>query len=235
MDWEKYLTAEQFYNNFVADDRFVKYILGGLKTTLIITLFAVLLGIFLGFLVGTVRSTYERTGKLVVLNAVCRVYLSVIRGTPVAVQLMIMYFFILAAPGSSKLLSAILAFGINSGAYVAEIFRSGIMSIDNGQFEAGRSLGFNYAQTVWYIILPQAFKNVLPALCNEFIALLKETSVSGFIALQDLTRGADVIRSRTYNPVLPLFTVALVYWMIVTFLTYMVGKLETRLRKNEKR
>ena len=205
MDWEKYLTAEQFYNNFVADDRFVKYILGGLKTTLIITLFAVLLGIFLGFLVGTVRSTYE------------------------------MYFFIFAAPGSSKLLSAILAFGINSGAYVAEIFRSGIMSIDNGQFEAGRSLGFNYAQTVWYIILPQAFKNVLPALCNEFIALLKETSVSGFIALQDLTRGADVIRSRTYNPVLPLFTVALVYWMIVTFLTYMVGKLETRLRKNEKR
>ena len=146
-----------------------------------------------------------------------------------------MYFFIFAAPGSSKLLSAILAFGINSGAYVAEIFRSGIMSIDNGQFEAGRSLGFNYAQTVWYIILPQAFKNVLPALCNEFIALLKETSVSGFIALQDLTRGADVIRSRTYNPVLPLFTVALVYWMIVTFLTYMVGKLETRLRKNEKR
>ena len=131
--------------------------------------------------------------------------------------------------------NAILAFGINSGAYVAEIFRSGIMSIDNGQFEAVRSLGFNYAQTVWYIILPQAFKNVLPALCNEFIALLKETSVSGFIALQDLTRGADVIRSRTYNPVLPLFTVALVYWMIVTFLTYMVGKLETRLRKNEKR
>lgn len=133
------------------------------------------------------------------------------------------------------MLCAILAFGINSGAYVAEIFRSGIMSIDNGQFEAGRSLGFNYAQTIWYIILPQAFKNVLPALCNEFIALLKETSVSGFIALQDLTRGADIIRSRTYNVVLPLFTVALIYWMIVTFLTYMVGKLETRLRKNEKR
>ena len=160
MDWEKYLTAEQFYNNFVADDRFVKYILGGLKTTLIITLFAVLLGIFLGFLAGTVRSTYERTGKLGVLNVFCRVYLSVIRGTPVAVQLMIMYYFIFAAPGSSKLLCAILAFGINSGAYVAEIFRSGIMSIDNGQFEAGRSLGFNYAQTVWYIILPQAFKDV---------------------------------------------------------------------------
>ena len=237
MDWEKYLTAEQFYNNFVADDRFVKYILGGLKTTLIITLFAVLLGIFLGFLVGTVRSTYERTGKLVVLNAVCRVYLSVIRGTPVAVQLMIMYFFIFAAPGSSKLLSAILAFGINSGAYVAEIFRAGILAVDSGQTEAARSLGLSQWQAMKLVVLPQAVKNVLPALalCNEFIALLKETSVSGFIALQDLTRGADVIRSRTYNPVLPLFTVALVYWMIVTFLTYMVGKLETRLRKNEKR
>ena len=235
MNLEEQLTAEQFYNNFVADDRFVKYILGGLKTTLLVTLFAVLLGIFLGFLVGTVRSTYERTGKLGVLNVLCRAYLSVIRGTPVTVQLMITYYLIFSSPDSSKLLCAILAFGITSGAYVAEIFRSGIMSIDNGQFEAGRSLGFNYAQTIWYIILPQAFKNVLPALCNEFIALLKETSVSGFIALQDLTRGADIIRSRTYNVVLPLFTVALVYWMIVTFLTYMVGKLETRLRKNEKR
>lgn len=235
MNLEEQLTAEQFYNNFVADDRFVKYILGGLKTTLLVTLFAVLLGIFLGFLVGTVRSTYERTGKLGVLNVFCRAYLSVIRGTPVTVQLMITYYLIFSSPDSSKLLCAILAFGINSGAYVAEIFRSGIMSIDNGQFEAGRSLGFNYAQTIWYIILPQAFKNVLPALCNEFIALLKETSVSGFIALQDLTRGADIIRSRTYNVVLPLFTVALVYWMIVTLLTYMVGKLETRLRKNEKR
>ena len=130
---------------------------------------------------------------------------------------------------------AILAFGINSGAYVAEIFRSGIMSIDNGQFEAGRSLGFNYRQTIWYIILPQAIKNVLPALCNEFIALLKETSVSGYIAMQDLTKGGDIIRSRTYNPALPLLTVALVYWIVVTFLTHLVGRLERNLRKNEKR
>ena len=234
MDWEKYLTAEQFYNNFVADDRFVKYILGGLKTTLIITLFAVLLGIFLGFLVGTVRSTYERTGKLVVLNAVCRVYLSVIRGTPVAVQLMIMYFFIFAAPGSSKLLSAILAFGINSGAYVAEIVRSGIMSIDNGQFEAGRSLGFNYAQTMWYIIMPQAFKTVLPTLCNEFISLLKETSVSGYIAIQDLTKGGDIIRSRTYSAFMPLIAVALIYLIIVMIFTKLIQILERRLRQNER-
>ena len=221
--------------NFAADDRFVTYILGGLKTTLTITLFAALLGILLGFLVGTVRSTCDKTGKLRVLNAICKVYLSVIRGTPVVVQLMIMYYFIFATPDASKMVIAILAFGINSGAYVAEIFRSGIMSIDNGQFEAGRSLGFNYRQTIWYIILPQAIKNVLPALCNEFIALLKETSVSGYIAMQDLTKGGDIIRSRTYNPALPLLTVALVYWIVVTFLTHLVGRLERNLRKNEKR
>lgn len=230
--WKTFTDA--FYLNFVSDNRW-KYLTEGLKTTLIITFFACLMGIVLGFLVGMIRSTYEKTHKLKVLNAICKVYLTVIRGTPVVVQLLIIYFVVFGSVRVDKVIVAILAFGVNSGAYVAEIFRSGIMSIDNGQFEAGRSLGFNYAQTIWYIILPQAFKNVLPALCNEFIALLKETSVSGFIALQDLTRGADVIRSRTYNPVLPLFTVALVYWMIVTFLTYMVGKLETRLRKNEKR
>ena len=224
----------KFINNFIAEDRW-KYLTDGLVVTLQITLCAVILGIVLGFLVAIVRSTHDRTGKLKILNALCNLYLTVIRGTPVVVQLLIIYFVIFGSSSPSKVMVAVLAFGINSGAYVAEIFRSGIMSIDNGQFEAGRSLGFNYAQTIWYIILPQAFKNVLPALCNEFIALLKETSVSGFIALQDLTRGADIIRSRTYNVVLPLFTVALIYWMIVTFLTYMVGKLETRLRKNEKR
>ncbi len=235
VNWAQYFSPEQFYINYIADDRFVTYILGGLKTTLLITFFAVLLGIALGFLVGTVRSTYDKTGRLKILNGICRVYLSIIRGTPVVVQLMIMYYFIFATPDASKVVIAILSFGINSGAYVAEIFRSGIMSIDQGQFEAGRSLGFNYRQTIWYIILPQAVKNVLPALCNEFIALLKETSVSGFIALQDLTKGGDIIRSRTYNPALPLLTVALVYWIVVTFLTAMVGRMEQRLRKNEKR
>ena len=233
MNLEEQLTAEQFYNNFVADDRFVKYILGGLKTTLLVTLFAVLLGIFLGFLVGTVRSTYERTGKLGVLNVFCRAYLSVIRGTPVTVQLMITYYLIFSSPDSSKLLCAILAFGINSGAYVAEIFRSGIMSIDNGQFEAGRSLGFNYAQTIWYIILPQAFKNVLPALGNEFIVLLKETSVSGYIALQDLTKGGDIIRSQTYTAFMPLTAVALIYLSVVMLFSWLLGKLERRLKNNE--
>ena len=231
----KYFTPEQFYLNFVADDRFVKYILNGLKTTLSITVLAVLLGIVLGFLVGIVRSTHDKTGRFKVLNAICRVYLSLIRGTPVVVQLMIMYYCIFVSPNASKLMVAVLAFGINSGAYVSEIFRSGIMSIDNGQFEAGRSLGFNYRQTIWYIIMPQAVKNVLPALCNEFIALLKETSVAGFIAMQDLTKGGDIIRSRTYNPYLPLFTVAAVYWVVVTFLTALVGRLERRMRQNEMR
>ena len=213
----------------------MKYILGGLKTTLLITVFAILLGVVLGCLIGIIRSTYDRTGKMKFLNVLCRIYLSIIRGTPVVVQLMIMYYCIFTSPDASKLVVAILAFGINSGAYVAEIFRSGIMSVDNGQFEAGRSLGFNYRQTVWYIIMPQALKNVLPALCNEFIALLKETSVAGFIALQDLTRGGDIIRSRTYNAFLPLFTVAFVYWVVVTFLTSLVGRFERRLRRNDTR
>ena len=230
-----YFSPEQFYLNFVADDRFVKYILNGLRTTLVITLLAVLLGIVLGFTVGTIRSTHDKTGRLGLLNILCRIYLSVIRGTPVVVQLMIMYYCIFVSPDASKMVVAVLSFGINSGAYVSEIFRSGIMSIDNGQFEAGRSLGFNYWQTIWYIIMPQAVKNVLPALCNEFIALLKETSVCGFIALQDLTRGGDIIRSRTYNAYLPLLTVALVYWIVVTFLTAMVGRLEQRMRRGDVR
>ena len=230
--WQKF--TEDFYFNFIEKDRWL-YLVDGLKITLTVTLLAVILGIVIGLIVGVIRSTYEKTHKLKILNFICNLYLTVIRGTPVVVQLMIIYYVIFGSLRVDKVPVAVLAFGINSGAYVAEIFRSGIMSIDNGQFEAGRSLGFNYPQTMWYIVMPQAFKNILPALCNEFISLLKETSVAGFIALQDLTRGADVIRSRTYNPVLPLFTVALVYWMIVTFLTYMVGKLETRLRKNEKR
>ena len=182
---------KEFILNFIEDDRW-KYIVDGLKITLIVTIFAVLIGVLLGFLIAIVRTTHDKTGKLKILNAICKVYLTVIRGTPVVVQLMIIYFIIFGSVDISKVLVAIIAFGINSGAYVAEIFRSGIMSIDNGQFEAGRSLGFNYAQTMMYIIMPQAFKNVLPTLCNEFISLLKETSVSGYIALQDLTKGGTL-------------------------------------------
>ena len=186
---------KEFILNFIEDNRW-KYIVDGLKITLIVTIFAVLIGVLLGFLIAIVRTTHDKTGKLKILNAICKVYLTVIRGTPVVVQLMIIYFIIFGSVDISKVLVAIIAFGINSGAYVAEIFRSGIMSIDNGQFEAGRSLGFNYAQTMMYIIMPQAFKNVLPTLCNEFISLLKETSVSGYIALQVSDEGSGtVIRS----------------------------------------
>ena len=221
-----------FISNFIEDNRW-RYITDGLKITLLVTVFAVLIGVVLGFLIASVRTTHDKTGKLKILNAICKVYLTVIRGTPVVVQLMIIYFIIFGSVDISKVLVAIIAFGINSGAYVAEIFRSGIMSIDNGQFEAGRSLGFNYAQTMMYIIMPQAFKNVLPTLCNEFISLLKETSVSGYIALQDLTKGGDIIRSRTYDAFMPLIAVALIYLAMVMIFTKLVSFLERRLRNSD--
>ena len=223
---------DTFILNFIDDNRW-RYIADGLKVTLIVTVFAVLIGVLLGFLIAIVRTTHDKTGKLKILNAICKVYLTVIRGTPVVVQLMIIYFIIFGSVDISKVLVAIVAFGINSGAYVAEIFRSGIMSIDTGQFEAGRSLGFNYAQTMMYIIMPQAFKNVLPTLCNEFISLLKETSVSGYIALQDLTKGGDIIRSRTYDAFMPLIAVALIYLAMVMIFTKLVSLLERRLRNSD--
>lgn len=221
-----------FISNFIDDNRW-RYITDGLKITLLVTVFAVLIGVVLGFLIAIVRTTHDKTGKLKILNAICKVYLTVIRGTPVVVQLMIIYFIIFGSVDISKVVVAIVAFGINSGAYVAEIFRSGIMSIDNGQFEAGRSLGFNYAQTMMYIVMPQAFKNVLLTLCNEFISLLKETSVSGYIALQDLTKGGDIIRSRTYDAFMPLIAVALIYLAMVMIFTKLVSLLERRLRNSD--
>ena len=221
-----------FYQNFIEDDRW-KYITDGLFNTLRITFFAVLIGIFLGFLIAVVRSTYDKTHKLGVLNALCKVYLTVIRGTPVLVQLLIIYFVVFGSVKIDKTLVAVIAFGINSGAYVAEIFRSGIMSIDNGQFEAGRSLGFNYPQTMFYIVMPQAFKNVLPALGNEFIGLLKETSVAGYIAIQDLTKAGDIIRSNTYDAFMPLIAAALIYLVLVMVFTFFVQKLERRLRNSD--
>lgn len=223
---------DRFYLNFIKDDRWM-YIVDGLKVTLLVTFFAVLIGIVIGFLVATVRSTYDKTGKLKILNILCQIYLTVIRGTPVVVQLLIIYFVIFGNVNIDKIPVAIMAFGFNSGAYVAEIFRSGIMSIDAGQFEAGRSLGFNYVQTMRYIIMPQAFKNVLPALGNEFIVLLKETSVAGYIALQDLTKGGDIIRSRTYDAFMPLIAVALIYLAMVLIFTKLVNMLERRLRNSD--
>lgn len=232
---------EKFIFNFIEDDRW-KYIADGLLATLKVTFFAVLLGILLGVVIAIVRSTYDKNGSsmrglskfvLSVFNFICKVYLTVIRGTPVVVQLMIMYYVILVS-STNKTLVAVLAFGLNSSAYVAEIFRSGIMSIDEGQFEAGRSLGFNYVQTMWYIITPQAFKNVLPALANEFIVLLKETSVAGYVGLMDLTKGGDIIRSRTYQPFMPLIGIAVIYLVMVLFFTWLVGILERRLRNSER-
>ena len=224
---------ERFYTNFIEDSR-LHYIADGLKVTLVVTFCAVIIGVVLGFLLAIVRSTYDKTGRMQILNALCQAYITVIRGTPVVVQLLIIYFVIFgSARDISKVLVAILAFGMNSSAYVAEIFRSGIMSVDNGQFEAGRSLVFNYRQTMFYIIMPQAFKNVLPALGNEFIVLLKETSVSGYIALQDLTKGGDIIRSRTFDAFMPLMAVALIYLIMVMIFTKLVSLLERRLRNSD--
>jgi ABC-type amino acid transport system permease subunit len=230
----------QFVLNFVNEGRW-KYLVNGLGITLQVTLLAVVLGIVIGVVIAIVRSTYDKNYEnmrgpgrvlLAIGDKICKVYLTVIRGTPVVVQLMIIYYVILAS-SNNKVMVAVIAFGINSGAYVAEIIRSGIMSIDQGQFEAGRSLGFNFVQTMRYIIIPQAFKNVLPALANEFIVLLKETSVSGYIALQDLTKGGDIIRSRTYSAFMPLIAVAVVYLVMVMIFTKLVGVLERRLRNSD--
>ncbi len=240
--WNNFVTDFQFV--FMEDDRW-KSLFQGLGNTLIITFFAVMIGIALGSVVATVRTTYDKNHSdmkkrnpigfymLGIANVICKIYLTVIRGTPVVVQLMIAYFIIFATSNNSTAV-AIFAFGINSGAYVAEIVRGGIMSIDEGQFEAGRSLGFNYAQTMIYIIIPQVFKVVLPTLCNEFIVLLKETSVAGYVGIMDLTKAGDIIRGRTYSAFLPLLGVAVIYLAMVVILTTLVGCLERSLRKNER-
>ena len=224
---------QTLYDTFIVQDRWT-YLTNGLITTLEITFFAVILGMALGFLIAIVRATHDKTGKLKFLNILTKIYLTVIRGTPVVVQLLIIYFVVFASVKIDKTFVAVLAFGLNSAAYVVEIVRSGIMSIDKGQFEAGISLGMNYPRTMLFIILPQAFKNVLPALANEFIVLLKETSVSGFIALEDLTKGGDIIRSNTYQAFLPLIAVALIYLIMVMILSWFVTRLERRLAKSDR-
>lgn len=223
---------DDFQRNFIQDNRW-KYIVDGLKTTLLVTFLALILGVALGFLVAIIRATYDKTKKLKILNFICNIYITVIRGTPVVVQLLIIMYVIFASVNIEKVVVAVLAFGLNSGAYVAEIVRSGIMAVDDGQFEAGRSLGFNYVQTMVYIIMPQAFKNILPALGNEFIVLLKETSVAGYVALQDLTKGGDIIRSRTYS-YMPLIATALIYLAMVMGFSKLLGLLERRLRNSER-
>ena len=234
--------SSSFEKTFITDDRWLQ-LLNGLGVTVQITIFAALIGLVLGFLIAVLRSTHDMTvqGKkcrnfsdfiLKFLNFLCNIYITIIRGTPVVIQLMIMYFIVFAS-SRNGIFAAILSFGINSGAYVAEIVRSGIMSIDKGQFEASRSLGFNYRSTMIHIILPQAFKNILPALGNEFIVLVKETSVAGYVALQDLTYVGNLIRSRTYEAFFPLITVALIYLIIVLILTFLLKKLERRLRNSD--
>lgn len=221
----------QFVLNFITDNRWM-LLLRGLFVTLKITFFAVILGFVLGFSVAIVRNVYENTKKLKILNFICNIYLTVIRGTPVVVQLLIIYFVIFSSIRIDKSIAAILAFGINSGAYQAEIFRSGINSIPKGQMEAGRSLGFSYAQTMVNIVMPQAIKNVLPTLGNEFIVLMKETSVAGYIALEDLTKAGEVIRSRTYSAMMPFLAVALLYLIMVMFFTYLLKLFERSLARS---
>lgn len=225
--------VEKLKSTFLDKDRWV-YLVQGLGNTLLITVLAVVIGIVLGFVIAIIRSTNQLTGRLKIPNFICRIYLTVVRGTPMVVQLLIIYFVVFSSVNISKILVAVIAFGLNSAAYVAEIVRSGIMSVDRGQFEAGSSLGFGYTRTMISIILPQAIRNILPALGNEAIVLLKETSVSGYIALNDLTNGGDTIRSQTYEAFLPLIAVALIYLLMVVGLSALVNRLERRL-SNDKR
>lgn len=229
---QKQSFKDSFYNNFIKDHRY-QYLVTGFGHTVIITFFAIVIGIVLGLLIALIRTNYDRNGSLPLLNAICKIYLTVMRGTPAVVQLMIIYYVLLSSV-QNKLLVAIIGFGLNSAAYVAEVFRSGIMSVDHGQFEAGRSLGLSYSQTMRHIIIPQAFKNILPALGNEFIVLIKETSISGYIGFMDLTKGGDIIRSITYEAYMPLLAVALMYLITVMVLTAGVNRLEKKLREQER-
>jgi His/Glu/Gln/Arg/opine family amino acid ABC transporter permease subunit len=219
--------------NLVKDQRWM-YLTDGLLNTLIITVFALLIGVIVGMFIAIIRTTHDKTGKLKWLDRFCRLYLTIVRGTPSVIQLMIFYYCIFTSRIFSGIFVGSIAFGLNSGAYVAEIIRGGIMSIPQGQMEAGRSLGFNYVETMRYIIIPQAIKNVLPAIFNEFITLIKETAVAGYVAVQDLTKGGDIIRSRTYDAWTPLLTVALIYMVLTMFLTSLEKRLERSLRQSER-
>ena len=223
--------------NFIDDNRY-RYILKGLGNTLIITTLALIIGIIIGFFVGIIRAVNEKEKNLnpflKLLNKICICYITIIRGTPVMLQLLIMYLGILAIPNFPTIIVASLTFGINSGAYVAEIVRAGIMSIDDGQMEAARSLGLPFMTAMRYVIIPQAFKNILPSLGNEFIALLKETSICGYIGVMDLTRGGEIIRSNTFSIWTPLIAIASIYLLIVLILSKLIKLMEGALRKNEK-
>ncbi len=232
-----------FYQTFILKDNY-QYFVRGIGITLQVTLFSLIFGLILGVLVAIVRSAHDqqpenrRNPILGVFDVIAKIYLTVIRGTPTMVQLLIMWFVIWAGTRSSDtnlIRCAVLTFGINSGAYVAEIVRSGIMSIDKGQMEAGRSLGLSYAQTMRRVIIPQAIKNVLPALGNEMITLLKETSIVTVIGLKDLTKGAMIIQGNTYQALVPYFAIAIIYLAMVLILTWIMDKVERRLRESDLR
>ena len=235
--------VNQFEQTFITDNRW-QYFAKGIVTTLEVTFLALILGVVIGVVIAVIRSAHDsqRGSKkgighviLAFFNAIAKLYLTVIRGTPVVVQLLIIYFVVFGSVKIDKVFVAIMAFGLNSGAYVAEIFRSGIMSIDLGQSEAGRSLGLNYTQTMSYIVIPQAIKNILPALGNELITLLKETSICGFIGLQDLTKGAMIVQSRTYAPFVPYLSIAVLYLALVLILSKLLSIFERRLRESDRR
>ena len=231
MDWfNKWL--DRLYQTFIVAERY-KTLITGLEKTVIITVGALLIGITIGTIVAIIKVFAAGNRKLKFLDVICNIYLTIIRGTPVVVQLLISFFIVFVSAKDGTWV-ATLTFGVNSGAYVAEIIRSGIMSIDKGQTEAGRSLGFSKTKTMQLIILPQAFKNVLPAIGNEMITLLKETSVAGYVAVQDLTKAANQIKNTTYDQVNPILLTAAVYLIIVLFLTKMLSILERRLRNSER-
>lgn len=230
--------AQRFVTAFLEGGRWKLY-LQGLGTTLELTVVALIFGVLLGLVVAVVRSAHDqqRIGRknlvLGILNVLCQIYTTVIRGTPMLVQLFI-WTFVIFPTQRNKILVAFIGLGVNSGAYVAEIIRGGIMSIDEGQMEAGRSLGFGYVATMRYIILPQAFKAVLPTLANEFIVLLKETAVAGYVGLTDVTYAGNIIGGNCYDYLFPLLMSALIYLILVMFFTFLVGKLERRLRSSER-
>ncbi|GFO84414.1 MULTISPECIES: amino acid ABC transporter permease [Anaerostipes] len=218
------------YQVFIEADRY-KMFLDGLKVTIGVSIAAVLLGILLGMVLALMKMTEVRKGKKTIFSVVANIYIDIIRGTPTVVQLLIIYFLVFQT--QMGMVAGIVTFGINSSAYVAEIIRAGIMAVDKGQMEAGRSLGLSYTETMRYIILPQAVKNILPALGNEFIVLIKETAILGYVAIQDLTKASDFIVSRTYIMFVPLIGCALIYYVLVKILTIGLNAFERRLRQSD--
>ena len=217
--------VNSLYKTLIYEDRYL-FILKGLGNTLIMAFFATIIGIVLGIFIAVIIDMNKRTGKLKILSKINKLYVSIIRGTPVLLQLMIIYYVIFKSVDVSIILIGIIAFGLNSSAYVSEIIKAGIISIDIGQFEASKALGFNYIKTMRYIVLPQAMRNIMPALGNEFITLLKETSVAGYIGIMELTKSSDIIASRTYDYFFPLIITALIYLVLTLGLSKLVSMLE---------